>query len=619
MIPRHHTGPRRRTALAAVCLLAAASAAAVDRIDLDLGHVAGDGWHAEDLSLSLRLGRGGRPAGTVRVARLTLDGPLGTVTDLRLDCPRLRLTRHDLSCPDGRLTFRHPALTADRVPAAFRYERADGALHLEADGLTAGFSSADGRQAAQALRFAIILDLIPEDRDLRFDLTLDIQAGQAYSDPVFVDFDAHPARLHARGRLTPDALRVTAFRFEQPGVAVASGGLRLAREDWTPASVDLRELRAQLPAAYDYYLQPFLIGTPLDSLRTAGRIEGRLSLDADGPAAIALTGRNLTLADTRERFRLADADLALNWTRDGEPAAASVSRLSWDSAALGRIDIGASSLALRAGGDALRLTEPARFPLLGGALELSALSGTGLAGPRPELRLDARLTPIDLERLGRALDWPAFGGTLSGRIPELTYDDGVVRLAGGLTAEVFDGTVSVRSLRLEDPLGLRPRAELDAEARGLDLAAVTHAFDFGRIEGRLDADVTGLRLIGWQPVAFDAWLRTPPDDDSRHRISQRAIDNLASLGGGPGAGVLSRGFFKLFESFAYDRIGLGCRLARGVCRMRGLAPAEDGGYYIVRGQWLPRIDVIGHNREVSWPVLIRQLQSVTATQGPVIR
>jgi hypothetical protein len=63
----------------------------------------------------------------------------------------------------------------------------------------------------------------------------------------------------------------------------------------------------------------------------------------------------------------------------------------------------------------------------------------------------------------------------------------------------------------------------------------------------------------------------------------------------------------LFEDFAYDEIGLSCRLRDGVCDMDGVGKAETG-YYIVRGRGLPRVDVIGYNRRVAWEVLIGRLR-----------
>ena len=150
---------------------------------------------------------------------------------------------------------------------------------------------------------------------------------------------------------------------------------------------------------------------------------------------------------------------------------------------------------------------------------------------------------------------------------------------------------------------------------------MTGAFSFGRITGRLSGRVDGLRLFNWSPVAFDARLYTPPDDRSKHRISQRAVENIGSIGGG-GAGVtaaLSSGFLRFFDDFNYDRLGLSCRLENDVCAMDGVAPAPNGGYYLVKGKGLPRIDVIGSSRRVDWPRLVQQLIAATKSGGPTVQ
>jgi hypothetical protein len=53
--------------------------------------------------------------------------------------------------------------------------------------------------------------------------------------------------------------------------------------------------------------------------------------------------------------------------------------------------------------------------------------------------------------------------------------------------------------------------------------------------------------------------------------------------------------------------------------MSGVAPAPSGGYYLVKGKGLPRIDVIGNARRVDWPRLVQQLIAVTESEGPVVR
>ncbi|MDW8479571.1 MAG: hypothetical protein RML12_06660 [Xanthomonadales bacterium] len=160
-----------------------------------------------------------------------------------------------------------------------------------------------------------------------------------------------------------------------------------------------------------------------------------------------------------------------------------------------------------------------------------------------------------------------------------------------------------------------PTLSADLRLSGLDLAEITSVWDFGRIEGRLSGHVLGLRLIDWEPVAFAAALATEPE--GRRRISQRAVENLAALGGGGAAAALRRGVLRAFSSFAYERIGLSCTLSRNVCRMDGVGSAGTG-YLILRGSGVPRIDVVGHQREVDWPVLLARLRAAVAGGGPVI-
>jgi hypothetical protein len=121
-------------------------------------------------------------------------------------------------------------------------------------------------------------------------------------------------------------------------------------------------------------------------------------------------------------------------------------------------------------------------------------------------------------------------------------------------------------------------------------------------------------MESWRPVAFDAEFATPEDDDSRHRISQRAVDNISSIGGGGVGGAMSRSFLRFFEDFPYDRLGIRCRLENGICDMGGVAPAKNG-YYLVKGRLIPpRLDVIGYADRVNWDTLIAQIMAVTVPQ-----
>jgi hypothetical protein len=204
-------------------------------------------------------------------------------------------------------------------------------------------------------------------------------------------------------------------------------------------------------------------------------------------------------------------------------------------------------------------------------------------------------------------------------VPSAVYRDRILTIGGALLIRAFDGTTTMTGLRVERPLGLIPRLTADVDIRALDLLALTQTFEFGRIEGRLDGRIQDLELENWGPVRFDARLATPEGDRSRRRISQRAVANLSSIGGGSNAtAVLSKGFMGLFKEFSYRRLGVRCRLMNGVCEMEGVSAAPRG-YYLVEGGGLPRIDVIGYERRVDWKELVARLRSATRSSGPVIQ
>ena len=235
-----------------------------------------------------------------------------------------------------------------------------------------------------------------------------------------------------------------------------------------------------------------------------------------------------------------------------------LSRLSWKAGHLWGLELGPAELPFATTGRHFRLLEPVKLPIFDGGLAVETLRVRHAGTDDMYVRFDAAIEPISVSLLSRAFGWPEFQGKLSGSIPGLQLRQGVVTLDGNLEASVFDGRVVVKDLSLSEPLGKFPRMHASIDVEDLDLALVTQTFEFGMITGRLSGRIADLETFGWMPEAFDAFLYTPPDDDSKHRISQRAVTNLSSIGGGSGGGVaaaLQGGFLRFFDDFRYDRLG----------------------------------------------------------------
>lgn len=684
---------------------------AVDDVTLQIERVDGDGWSASDVAVDLGLPDRNALV-RARVGRLNVAAFSQTLTDVRIECPSLAVSRDEISCAKARVLADWPALGKQSLDANLRYGRADGSLDVAIQGLRVG----DGRVALQAtLRDAgwnakARLQRVPVDRlmklatdfktplpagltatglvdldltargkqtnlseakvtgslleltannesgslasdklslhvdasvrssgkQLTFDVAIKSSQGQTFAQPIFVDLSAHAIAMRAQGKLMDGkALTLESFSLDHADVAQASGRAHLQLDLEQPVQDLEVELSAlKFPGAYESYLQPLLLDTSFKSMQMAGSIAGKLSVADGEPRRVDMRFNDITLDDGAGTLNLSTLSGEWHWLGDASsdnddegdaPPARTMqvqpSQLKWQDGALLGLDLGPTELNFTTQGRQFRLTQPARIPLLDGAIDLETFRVRNAGLPSVAFLVDATLRPVSVQKLCKAFGWPEFGGQIGGAISKLRMREGIITLGTTLHAQVFNGEVTISDLRLEQPFGQWPRFYSSIALDNLDLEPMTGAFSFGRITGRLSGAINGLQLFNWTPVAFDAKLYTPLDDRSRHRISQRAVENIGSIGGG-GAGVtaaLSSGFLRFFDDFNYDRLGISCRLQNEVCAMDGVAPAANGNYYLVKGKGLPRIDVIGSSRRVDWPRLVEQLLAATESGGPVMQ
>jgi len=505
---------------------------------------------------------------------------------------------------------------------------ADLVLETPADGLRVagkvearalGLDTDDGRIAAAGLGLDGTLAMAFGTPATSVDLDAALRGGELLARSFYAALPEGDVRLSLAAEGEGGRWRIPRLRFEDRAALVAAGVLALDLDADEPLQSAALEFGSpDLALANARYLSGVLGMAGLAGLELGGAVDdGSLALAGGRLQRADAVLRAVSAVDQRGRFSLQGLDGSVGWRRDGSVQGA----LRWASARLYALPLGPASVAWRSADGGLALREPAAVPLFGGALRFERLAWQPARQAEGEasFSLALALEDIALEPLTRALDWPAFGGTLSGRIPEARYEDGVLMLDGGLQMQVFDGRVAVGALRMERAFGVAPTLVTDLALHDLDLVPLTRAFGFGEISGRLEGRILGLRLVDWEPVAFDAELLTSTTAPDRRRISQRAVSDLSSVGGSGLAGGLQAQLLSMFETFPYRQIGLRCRLENNVCTMGGIEPAVgSGGYTIVEGSGLPRITVVGHQRRVDWPVLVGRLKSATAGQAPVV-
>jgi len=475
-------------------------------------------------------------------------------------------------------------------------------------------SNEQGTLASDALEGTVNGKVQPSNAGWDFELAVEPVAGQLYVEPVFLDVGSQPFSLRLAGswNQTSGVLAIEAFQYRQPEVGEVTGSMRVDLEpEWAVRQMDAEIREAQLPQAYDIYLAPFLFGTELDTLESIGSFDADLHVEEADLQALRLRLKEVNLDDDQQRFAVYGLDGELDWqiVADELQKATAPSGLRWEGGFVYGVQMGAGEIEFLTQDQDFALLDAVRLPVLDGGLIIHVLKISRLGESDMRIEFDARIDPISLQALTAALGWPAFGGTLSGTLPRLNYELGELTLGGNLEAQVFDGEISIEKLKITEPFGLVPQLTANISIRGLNLEKVTETFSFGKITGLLDGEIRELHMLDWEPTAFDARFQTPERDPTRRRISQRAIENISSLSGQSVTAVLSGGFLRFFDDFAYDKIAVSCRLENDVCFTGALLP-EGERYYLVKGKGLPRIDVIGYSRRVAWPELIDRLKSI---------
>jgi hypothetical protein len=443
--------------------------------------------------------------------------------------------------------------------------------------------------------------------------------GALYIDPVYLESGTQPISLKTQGVWNARTKKANfqSFTYQHPDVGELTGNAAAYYRDGI--KIDRAELALQsnkLQNLTTTYINPFYTEPPLTGLTISGNMDAKFSFIQQKLTDTAIQFHKLNVNDETGRLAIKEGDGIINWSNDGMQT--KQSELSWQQFAIKGLPFESARLQLLSQGNRFALADKVKLPLLNGSIIVDKFSWQGNKQDEPDVSFAGSLDNVSLEQLSKALGWTALSGNISGQIPGVAYRNKTLMLDGELVIKVFDGLVKIKHLASSGLLTDFPRVESDIEVENLDLDELTQKFEFGSITGRLSGSVNKLVLENWHPATFFAWLGTPDGDDSSHRISQKAVKNIASIGGGGAADLLSRSFLSFFETFGYDKIGVGCYLYKGVCQMMGLE-AKGAGYYLIKGGGLPRIDVLGYNPQVNWDVLVERLGRVASPDKVIVK
>lgn len=464
----------------------------------------------------------------------------------------------------------------------------------------------DGRIAAEGLDAALGLDMQLANTD-HVRLAGRIGGGEALFGTAYVAMPDRQAAIELEAVQNGACCwRIPRFDWRDGDALHAAGAIAFG----TDASIHDVEVQVEsrdLTRLRDGYLGGWLGAAGLGDLDMRGGADARLVLRESAVQAIDARFLDAHVRDPKGRFAFQRIDGATRFS-GGAPVEG---ELKIGGGSVWGLAFGAARVTTRSANGEIALQAPVEIPMLGGRLAFDHVSIRPASNERrAEATFGLTLERLDVAQFTKALGWPAFTGELSGTIPRAHFADDRLVFDGGLAMQVFGGRVDVSSLAMERPFGVAPTLGADITVDDLDLESLTGVLGFGSITGLLDGRIGGFRLVDWQPTAFDARLRTDARRGVRRRISQRAVQDLSSVGDASFVSSLQSRLIGLFDDFGYSRIGIDCRLADNVCDMGGLAPRGNDAFLIVDGAGIPRLTVVGINRRVDWPTLVERLVAV---------
>ncbi|HZV55388.1 MAG TPA: hypothetical protein VFF82_10655 [Rhodocyclaceae bacterium] len=612
-------------------------------MSLSLDSLRHPSFEADGVRVILATGRAGEA--DIHIERLKLAGI--EYRQLALHCTGFVLDLRHIDCPSGEIQ-RSDARGRDRpaLPFSFAYRFADGRLEMAITGADAvswsplikrlrGWQPAGtvdlklvaDRQRAQLnlavrkLKFGNRTgDIAGEGIDLSLNATatrvgegwhwsaqFDWPAGELYVAPWY---RRAGLKAEATGTLTAVALTMEMARLDIAGIGSATAALNWDRRQGELVNWGFVTEPLELATAFREWVQPWLDQAAVPKVRASGQVRFAGAWSHGEWRSFYAGLDNATLVDGTDYLELRGMNAHIPW----EKGVVSEAEFSVAGGRLGELPLGGFRIPVTLRDNEANF-EKLSIPLLDGRLYVDELVATrhddGWRG-----QFAGGIEGLSMPKLTSALKLPRMDGSLTARIPRAIYGQQALSLDGDLLIEVFDGRIVATGLKVLDPLKPTQRFLADVTARNLDLGMLTRTFSFGSILGRFDADIVGLELNGWQPVRFDARVRSSAGD-YRRSISRGALRDISALGGAAGAAAVQASPAGFFNTFDYERIGFGCSLRQSVCQFDGLEPAGEG-YVIVKGSGLPRVEVIGYNRRIDWNLLVSRIRAVIAGKSKAV-
>ncbi|MBW1980011.1 MAG: hypothetical protein JRJ12_02215 [Deltaproteobacteria bacterium] len=465
-------------------------------------------------------------------------------------------------------------------------------------------------------------------------ISLLVPAGEMLYDRFYLNLgeNAFSARTEATYDLAAESLKMGRMVVDLKNLLTVegTGSMQLQRQG-RPVHARLSLGRAPLRPIFQHFLvEPFKSENALlPALQVSGTVSGEFSLSSNGSQKQGtghLRWRDGSLVVPEKKIGIegikVDFPISYQSGSKGTAGKAVNGFLAVEILKLPLFSEQPLHLNLESVGNTLRVKNGVELFLPGGKVSLGRIEVRNPYSGRPHLQTSMAIDIKELQPLLHDM-WPRpINGDVTGRLAPIVVEKDTITTSGHVTVHVFDGELLISDLGASAIYSPAPLLRCNVKVKDLNLDLATRGTGFGRVQGILSGYVNDLEIVDGQPQSFDLLLQTVKKKGVRQKISLKAIDHIAQLGGAQspfmGAARLLTPFFK---HFSYRKMGVRASLQNDIFKVNGIVK-EGGKEYLVRRAGLTGVDVINQNvdNRVSFKDMVGRLKRITAdSTGPVIK
>jgi len=497
------------------------------------------------------------------------------------------------------------------------------------------FENKDGSIIGEKISLSTGIEGVVDLKRSRMTFTagLDARAGEALYDRYYLNMKKNPIVTSCNGTcdLQKRVIELSRLRFDLTGILPLEiqGFFKL---DPSKADADFTAIlpKAPLTPIVHHFLQePYKTEKPfLATLETEGTVSAEFRINGSQDAwqvkgRLGWLGGNFSLPEEGIALKGILVDMPV-WYQTGvakTPVKTLSGKLEVESITVPLLPEQPLNISLVTGPNRISVESPTVIPVPGGDLRLGPLQVEKLFGPDLTIHTRLEFDEIKLQPLLSKIWMHPLAGALTGTLNPIRYENHAVTTHGELKAEVFEGKIILSDLGASGVFTSAPVFKLNVKWEDLLLSQMTTNTAFGTIEGVLKGQLRDFEMAYGQPQRFNLLLETVQKKGISQKISVKAVENIAQIGGGQSPFMgLAGAFAAFFKKFPYEKIGIHAHLENDVFTVNGTI-REGGTEYLVKRGSFSGVNIVNQNPDnrIRFKDMVKRIKRIGSKGGPVVK